>query len=85
MPIGRTSRRLDVERLGVEDERQRLARRPARQQVRRVAVEQVGEEGDAAAALLVARREVGHPRVARDVERPDAAVDDALRCRRRRR
>ena len=50
----------------------------AREQVRRVAVEQVGEERHAAAALLVARREVGHLRVARDVERADAAVDDAL-------
>ncbi len=67
-----------VERLGIEDERERQARRSARQEVRRVAGEQVGEERDSTAALLVAGREVGHAGVARDVEGADAAVDDAF-------
>ena len=73
--------RLDVERLGVEVERERLAVREERQQVRRVAIEQVREERDAASALLVTRHEVTEPRVARDVEWTDAGMNQSLRAR----
>ena len=72
---------LDVECLGVEVERERLAGRQERQQVRRIAIEQVREERDAPSTLLIPRHEVSKPRVARDVERTDAGMNQSLRAR----
>src|SRR6266545_1631364 len=72
---------LNVERLGVEVERQRLAGRQERQQVRRIAIEQVREERDAPSTLLIPRHEESEPRVARDVERTDAGMNQSLRAR----
>ncbi len=69
---------LDVERLGVELEEDRLSVESHRQQRVGVAVEDVGEEVDLLRALGPARRAVAEHRAAVHVERADAGVDDAL-------
>ena len=69
---------LGIERLGVEEEGNRLAVGAERQQRVGVAIEDVGEDVELLRALGPLGRAVGQLGAAVHVERADAGVDDAL-------